>query len=55
MQHTAFFFFLNIVANIRNITNRQDTKYTKVPMLEKNDYVLYKNGHAVGRFSNRDC
>lgn len=43
------------MANIRNITNRQDTKYTKVPMLEKNDYVLYKNGHAVGRFSNRDC
>lgn len=28
-------FLLNIVANIRNITNRQDTKYTNVPMLEK--------------------
>lgn len=51
-QHTAF--LLNIVANIRNITNRRDTKYTKVPMLEKNDYVLYKNGRAVGQFSNGD-
>lgn len=46
-QHTAFFFFffLNIVANKRKITNWQDTKYTKVPRLEK--MVMYYK-HCLG-------
>lgn len=38
------------MANIRNITNWQDTKYTKVPMLDKkkNDYVSYKRRLGCG-------